>query len=237
VGIYDLLAYVAPEKVDMGITVIIFTICFRVLWLPVSFSADRSEKEKREIAQAVTEIERNFSDDPIAKKREIKKLLKSKPGPIASSAFDLFFQVLIAIMLIRMFSTGLQGSDFHLLYKFIPQPTEPFNLTLLDKFDLTKPNLFLNFIQSFLILSAEVLTALFSPFPTTKRDLITIIFLPIISFFLFLLMPSGKKLFIITTLSFSIILMLVKQTIFLYHSFSNTFEKFALKTAKIEPSE
>ncbi len=234
VGVYDLLYYISPKNTDMGIAVIIFTICFRIIWLPISISADRSEKEKRAIAEKVAEIEKIYSDNPIGKKNEIKRLLKSNPGPVFNSALDIFFQVLIAIMLIRMFSTGLKGADFHLLYRFIPQPNQPFNLMFLGKFDLTYPNLFLNFIQSLFILIAEILSTISSPFPITRKDLITIIFLPIISFFIFLLMPSGKKLFIITTLGFSIILMLVKQIIFLYHSLSNRFEKFALKTAKIE---
>lgn len=229
VGIYDGLAYVIPKNVDMGIAVIIFTIAFRLLWMPISLASDRSEKEKREIADKVAEIKKLYGNDPVAQKKEIRALLRSKPGPVAASAIDLFFQILVAIMLYRMFSSGLEGADFPLLYKFIPIPKEPFNLVFLGQFDLSRPNIFLNILQSIFLFGAEVLSSIASPFPTTRSDLTTIIFLPIISFFFFMFMPAGKKLFIITTLGFSIMLMLVKQIIFLYHSLGSKLSNFALK--------
>ena len=230
--IYDGLLYAFPQYADMGIAVVIFTIIFRILWLPISLSADRSEKEKREIADKVEEIKNKYSTDPIERKKQIRTLFRSNPGPVAASAIDLFFQVLIAIMLYRMFSTGLEGSDFNLLYKFIPQPEEPFNLMFLGQFDLTKPNLFLNLLQSILILAVEIIMTISSPFPVTKRDLSTIILLPIISFFIFMMMPAGKKLFIIATIGFTIVFMLVKQIIFLYHSLGSKLDSFTLNKTK-----
>lgn len=229
--IYDGLEFAFPQYADMGIAVIVFTIIFRILWLPISLSADRSEREKREIADKVAEIKNKYSTDPIERRKQIKALFRSNPGPVAASAIDLFFQVLIAIMLYRMFSTGLGGSDFNLLYKFIPQPDKPFNLMFLGQFDLAKPSLFLNLLQSIFILAAEIIMTISSPFPITKRDLSTIIFLPIISFFIFMMMPAGKKLFIIATIGFTIVFMLVKQIIFLYHSLGSKLDSFTLKKA------
>lgn len=232
VAIYDGLMYVIPQNTDMGIAVIIFTVAFRLLWMPISLASDRSEKEKRNIAEKINEIKKLYAHDPIGEKREIKNLFKAHPGPVTASAIDLFFQILVALMLYRMFSTGLEGADFHLLYKFIPEPQEPFNLMFLGKYDLSRPNMFLNMIQSLFIFIAEVLWAIGSPFPVTRRDLSTIIFLPIISFFIFMLLPAGKKLFIITTLGFSIVFMLVKLIIFLYHGLGNKLNQFALNKAE-----
>lgn len=232
VAIYDGLAYVAPQMVDMGIAVVIFTIAFRLLWLPISLAADRSEKEKREISDKVEALKKQYSREPGAQKKAIKDLFRSKPGPVAASAFDIIFQILVAIMLYRMFSTGLEGADFHLLYKFIPGPKEPFNLIFLGRYDLSQPNMFLNLLQSLFIFIAEVLWAFSSPFPVMRRDLSTIFFLPILSFFFFMFMPAGKKLFIITTLGFSIVMMLVKLLIFLYHGLGNKLNNFALKKAQ-----
>jgi len=230
--IYDGLEYAFPQYADMGIAVVVFTIIFRILWLPISLSADRTEREKRKIADEVAEIKNKYSKDPIERKKKIRALFRSHPGPVAASAIDLFFQVLIALMLYRMFSTGLGGSDSNLLYKFLPQPDKPFNLMFLGQFDLTKPSIFLNLLQSLLILVAEIIMSISSPFPITKRDLSTIIFLPIISFFIFIMMPAGKKLFIISTIAFTIVLILVKQLIFLYHSLNRKLDTFTLKTEK-----
>jgi len=232
--IYNGLVYAFPQKADMGMAVIIFTVAFRLLWMPISLASDRSEKEKREIAERVKEIRKQYAHDPVSQKKEIRNLFKSRTGPVTASAIDLFFQILVALMLYRMFSKGLGGDDFHLLYKFIPQSKEPFNLVFLGKYDLTHPSMFLNFLQSIFILTAEVLGAISSPFPLTRRDLSTIFFLPIISFLIFMTLPAGKKLFIITTLGFSIMLMLVKLVIFLYHNLGAKLNNFALSKVNKE---
>jgi len=226
VATYNIMDLATRGHADMGVAVIAFTIIFRLLWLPISFASDRSEKEKREIADLVQKYKKDYADDPVKQKKEIKNLFRTKRGPVAASAFDLFFQILIAIMLYRMFSTGLEGSDFPLLYKFIPAPTKPFNLMFLGVFDLSQPNVFLNVIQSLFILLAEIIAAWSSPFPQSRSDFMTIVFLPILSYFFFMFMPAGKKLFVIATLGFSIVFMLVKQIVFLYHNLGDRLNTF-----------
>lgn len=237
VGIYWLLDQATAGHGDMGVAVILFTIAFRILWLPISLSSSRSEKERRDIAQKVKQINAEYKNNPVAQRHEIKKLLRSNRGILVASGINIGLQVLIALMLYRIFATGLEGADFHLLYSFMPKIKEPFNLIFMGKYDLSHPNLTLNFIQSLFILIAELLTNLTSPFPATRKDVTTALALPIISFFIFLTLPAGKKLFIITTLGFSIALMLVKQIVFVYHSLSGKFEAAAIATIKSEEAQ
>jgi membrane protein insertase Oxa1/YidC/SpoIIIJ len=234
VVIYWLLDQATAGHGDMGVAVILFTIAFRILWLPISLSSSRSEKERREIAQKVKEIKVEHRHDPVAQKEAIKSLLTSNRGIMVASFINIGLQVLIALMLYRIFATGLGGADLHLLYSFMPKIQEPFNLVFMGKYDLSHPNIILNLIQSLFILIAELLTNLTSPFPSTRKDVTTMVFLPIISFLIFIMLPAGKKLFIITTLGFSIVLMLVKQIVFVYHSLSGKFEAFASGAVKGE---
>ncbi|OGD63731.1 hypothetical protein A2160_03570 [Candidatus Beckwithbacteria bacterium RBG_13_42_9] len=227
VGIYWIMDQLTGGKADMGIAVIFFTIAFRILWIPISLSSDRSEKERREIIEKIKNIKQAYRNDPVGERRETKNLLRGNRKIMLASGVDIGLQVLIALMLYRIFATGLEGADFHLLYSFMPQIDKPFNLLFWGKYYLGNPNITLNFIQSLTILVAELLSNSLSPFPSTKKDVTTTIALPIISFFVFLGLPAGKKLFIITTLCFSIAIMLVKQVIFVYHSISGKFEKFA----------
>lgn len=217
VAIYIGLKFIIPEQVDMGIAVILFTVAFRILWLPISLSSDRSEKERREISEKVAEINATYVHDPVKKRQEIKKLFQTNRKIVFFSFIDIFFQVLVALMLYRIFSTGLEGADFHLLYKFIPKVTEPFNLIFIGKYDLSQPNTILNLIQTLCFFVAEVLSTSLSPFPVTRKDLTTVITIPVLMYVFFSFMPAGKKLFVITTLMFSIVLMVAKQTILVYH--------------------
>ena len=224
VGVYYLLDFIPGLTVDMGWAVIIFTIVFRILWLPISLSSDRKEGDKRRIAEKIKELSILYAKDPIVRKAEERKLMIENKGLMIATYIDIGFQVIIALMLYRIFSKGLMGVDFHYLYHFIPAPDKPFNLMFLGRYDLTHPNITLNVIQTVCILVIEILSVTFSPFPARKRDLSTVFILPLIAYLFFSLMPAGKKLFVIVTLLFSIILMLVKRMVYWYHNINNKLE-------------
>jgi len=222
VGIYWLLGQMTNGRPDMGVAVIIFAVVVRFLMLPLNLAADRSEEEKRQIVKKVNDIEAKFKGQPAVLKQETKKILKSNPGTLISEGFTLTIQVIIVLMLYRIFKTGLEGADLHLLYPFLPVVDTPINMVFLNQYDLSVPNTTLNLIQSLLIFLLEALHMLFSPIKSSRKEFLSLaIFLPIVSFIIFALLPAGKKVFIITSLIFSIFLLVTKQAIFWYHSFFN----------------
>ncbi|MBU1200277.1 YidC/Oxa1 family membrane protein insertase [Patescibacteria group bacterium] len=220
VGIYWLLGQITNGQPDIGIAVIIFSVIVRIIMLPLNLSADKSEKEKREIMKKINQIEAKYKGQPAVLKQETKKILKSNPGTLISEGFTLTIQIIIVLMLYRIFKTGLEGADLHLLYPFLPAVDTPINLIFLNQYDLSVPNMFLNLVQSALIFVVEILHMLFSPIKSSRKEFLSLaIFLPVISFILFAMLPAGKKVFIITSLIFSIFLLVIKQVIFWYHSF------------------
>jgi len=210
VFIYWLLGFGSAQP-DMGMAVIILTVIIRILLLPMSLAGSDSEKERREISAKMIELERNFGDDPIKLKSEQKKMMKKSRHIVWGEVVSLFVQVSIALMLWKIFETGLPGGDLHLIYPFMPQVDLPFNLMFLNKIDLSATSFRLNLLQSILIFILESLSVLTSPFPHSRAEVIRLQFtLPVLSFLIFIFMPAGKKLFVITTLIFSIILTLFK---------------------------
>jgi YidC/Oxa1 family membrane protein insertase len=224
VAIYLGLDFVTGGNADMGIAVIIFTLALRVILLPLSIASSRTEAERHEIEEKVKEINRTFKADPIRQKQEMKKLLRGNRRILISEGMNLTIQIAIALMLYRLFAKGLLGADLHFIYPFIHHTKEPFNLVFLGKYDLTHPNLVLNLIQSLAIFTLESLSMFTSPFPVTRQDVIRLqIFLPLVSFMIFAYLPAGKKLFIITTLCFSILFTLTRRGIYLFQQFSHKF--------------
>jgi Ca2+/Na+ antiporter len=93
----------------------------------------------------------------------------------------------------------------------MPKIEEPFNLVFLGRFDLAHTSFALNLIQSLAIFVLETLSIYTSPYPPQKGEVVRLqLVLPLVSFFIFMFLPAGKKLFVITTLLISIILVLYK---------------------------
>lgn len=236
--LYYLLKFIMGPAADMGIAVILFTIAIRILMLPLTISGDRSEKEKRELEDQVAEIKKNYSADPVTRDAYIKRLMRGNKRVVISSTINLIIQTGLALMLWRIFAKGLLGADFHLLYDFVPQPKEALNLVFLGRYDLTHPNPTLNVIQSLSIFILELEISLFSPFPVTRRDvMLTQFTLPIVSYLIFSQLPAGKKLFIITTLLFSIVYTTQKQIRFWWHNLQLKFNGPGKKKTVIEEKE
>lgn len=195
----------------MGVAVIILTIIIRVLLLPLSLAGDRSEKERRELASKIKEIEDTYSADPIQMEKRKKKVMRTNSRILIAELFNLTIQVSIALMLWKMFQTGLPGDDFHMVYPFMPEVDLPFNLVFIGKYDLTHTSFTLNLVQSILIFVLETVSTFASPYRISRKEVVRLqLVLPVVSFLVFMMLPAGKKLFVITTLGFSIILTLVK---------------------------
>ncbi len=218
VGMYWLVGRILGQP-DMGIAVILFAVIVRIVLLPLDMFGSRSAAEKAEISKKIQQAKLEFANDPVALKKAQKQIMRSKPSAVISEIVMIAIQLLIILMLYRIFSTGLEGADLHLLYPFMPKIQTPINLLFLGKFDLSHTSWSLNLLQSLAIFTLEGLNMLLSPQPASRQEFLSMaVFLPVVSFVVFMFLPAGKKVFIITTLCFSILLLLVKQLNFWYHT-------------------
>jgi YidC/Oxa1 family membrane protein insertase len=238
VGFYWILDFFTEGKPDMGIAVIFLTILIRLLLLPISLSGDKSESERREIAEKIKEIEEVYAAEPIKKEEEKKLVIKKSRKVMVGEIFNLFIQVSIALMLWKMFETGLPGEDVHLIYPFMPEFDLPFNLMFLGKYDLSHPHLSMNLVQTLLIFVLESISLLTSPYKVSKEEVIRLqVVLPLVSFLIFMGLPAGKKLFVITTLIFSIIIKIFKAIKRAINSYKYKKEEEEKKKAVAENSD
>ncbi len=214
--VYWVLQQLPIQHQDMGVAVIIFTIAFRILWLPISMASKRSEEERKRLEDKHQEITESLTADPVKLKAETKQLFKEKPAMVMAAMTDIILQAGIALMLWRLFAKGLLGEDLHLLYEFMSHPLTPYDLSFWGVVDLTKPNTSLNLLQSLMILLVEALNLWTTPYPINRKDVLRLlIILPVVSFLIFMFLPAGKKLFIITTLVISLAINLWRQAHYL----------------------
>jgi len=218
VGIYWLVCQIFPNP-DMGIAMILFAVAVRLIFLPIDLLGERSDKDKFEISEKVKKIKVDLAADPIQMRKEINSVMRQKPGAIISEVFNVIFQALIIVMLYRIFTTGLEGADLHLIYSFMPKIQTPINLMFLGIYDLSRTNNTLNVIQSLMIAANESMHLYFSPIKPDQKDFVSLVIIfPIICFIIFMFLPAGKKVYIITSLAFTMVVRLIRQMVYFYYS-------------------
>lgn len=203
-----------PLGYDMGWAVIALTILVRIILLPLTIAGHRTESERREIQEKVALVKSQLTHDPVARKKAVKKVMRAKPRIVISEFATFLIQMVIALTLWRIFSAGLVGQDIHLLYDWVPDVAQPYQLTFLGRFDLTHPDLILNLTQAFLIFIIETISVLSTPHDVSSKEVVRVqLILPVVSFMFFAFMPAGKKLFVITTLTFSLGVMFTRLAV------------------------
>jgi membrane protein insertase Oxa1/YidC/SpoIIIJ len=218
VGLYWFTGLFMPSP-DMGIAVIFFAVAVRLILLPFDMVGEQSDEDKFKVSEKVKQIKKEFSADPVREKDAIREVMRQSPKAIFSEVFTITIQVLIILILYRIFTTGLEGADMHLLYEFMPSIRQPINLMFMGVYDLSHTNGTLNLIQSLMIALSEIVHLTTSPVKPTRKDFLSLVLiLPVVSFVLFMVLPSGKKVFIITSLAFGIVMKVVKQILFLTYS-------------------
>jgi hypothetical protein len=101
--------------------------------------------------------------------------MRQSPGAIVSN-FYRCNSITIIVVLYRIFSTGLEGEDMHLLYSFMPFVKEPINLLFLGKYDLSHTNATLNLMQSLMIALNEFIHLSLSPVKSSRREFFSLLF-------------------------------------------------------------
>ncbi|NTV30476.1 hypothetical protein HGA91_00655 [candidate division WWE3 bacterium] len=193
---------------DMGAAVIAFTFLIRLLLFPLTVLSTESEKERIEIQHSFEQIVKNYNGEPIRLRQEKNRLIKKHQGTIRFELLNLLIQFFIALILWRIFGRGLKGEDLYLLYSWVPHFPMPIDLMFMDRINLAEPNVTMNVLSAVLLFIVETLTLTFSVLPASHQDRIIQFILPIAAYLYMSSMPAGKALFLITTLSISVVIIL-----------------------------
>ncbi len=216
VGLYYITGQIMSEP-DMGIAVIFFAVAVRLILLPIDLVSERSDEDKFKISEKIKLLKKEHSDNPMRLKEEIRKTMRQSPGAIISEVFSVIVQLTIIVVLYRIFTTGLEGADMHLLYSFMPYIKEPINLMFLGQYDLSHTNSTLNIIQSLMIALSEYVHLSLSPVKSSRKEFYSLVVIfPVVCFLVFMFLPAGKKVFIISSLAFTILIRLYKHLSYLY---------------------
>lgn len=124
IPIYNLLVFFADVLPwsDLGIAVIAVTVAVKLIFVPLSVSAVKTQKAMRILEPELKELREKYKDDKERQAREMLELYKKYDVKPFASILMLFVQIPIVLGLYLVCKDVAQGIDPALLYSFIPAP-------------------------------------------------------------------------------------------------------------------
>jgi YidC/Oxa1 family membrane protein insertase len=211
--IYNVLIFfydLAPNH-DMGIAVIFLTLFMRVLLLPFSIRAARSEHRLERLEPVLEEVKKRFKYNIEKQRKATKELLKRNHIGIYSNFISLVFQLMVFLVLYAIFSSGLQVSEVNHLYFWVHQPPI-IETNFLNRFSLLIPNLAASLFAAGVVFFNQAIRRVQAT-EVSSLDRVMLFVLPIGIFIATIALPSAKAIFIGTSALFSLWIRVVKAVV------------------------
>jgi YidC/Oxa1 family membrane protein insertase len=195
---------------DLGVAIILLTIIIKLVLLPLSRQAIKSQKSLQDIQPKIDEVKKKYSNQKEEMGRAMLELYKENKVNPFSSCLPLLVQLPFLWAVFRVFRDGLAGNSMNLVYSFISRP-ESINSLSMGFLELSKPNIYLAILAGLaqfwqakmMITKKPVITS-----ASSKDESMTAImnkqmlyFMPILTVFIGVTLPGGLSLYwFITTL-------------------------------------
>ncbi len=199
---------------NFGWAVIWMTVFLRVLLIPFTLITERDKVKNAELSGEVARIEKEFHNDSVLKKEEIRRVLKKRRVRPWAKIVVIGMQLLVLVLLYQVFLRGITNDKIvKILYSFIDFPGK-INTNFYG-FDLgmTHDTLWAGLVAIFLFFEV------YSDYRENKvklrkADLMYFIFFPLAAFFLLWILPMVKSLFVLTSMVFSLIINWISKPLF-----------------------
>jgi len=107
---------------DFGFAIIALTVSIRLIFMPFSVKALRSQKLMNQLQPKIREIQEKYKNDRAAQAQATMALYKENQVSPLSGCLPLLVQLPILFALYRAFMNGLRPESLNLLYGFIKNP-------------------------------------------------------------------------------------------------------------------
>ncbi|MBT4277625.1 YidC/Oxa1 family membrane protein insertase [Candidatus Falkowbacteria bacterium] len=123
---------------DVGIAIIILTIIIKLILLPLSLQATKSQKALQDLQPKMQEVKNKYKDNKEEQAKALMELYKKEKVNPLSSCFPLLIQFPFLIAVFQVFRNGFKPESLDLIYPFIERP-EMLNPISFGIMDLSKP--------------------------------------------------------------------------------------------------
>lgn len=199
---------------DVGIAIVLLTVFTRLIFLPLSQKAIRSQKALQELQPQIKAIQEKYKDNKEEQGRQVMAFYKQNKINPLSGCLPLLIQLPILIALYQVFLKGFDEGSLSFLYSFITNPGK-INPISLGWLNLSTPNISMailaglaQFWQAKMITPKNKLPNA----PKTSDEFMaqaiskqTLYFLPVLTVFISWRLPSGLALYWLITTIFTLL--------------------------------
>jgi membrane protein insertase Oxa1/YidC/SpoIIIJ len=201
--------YQGPAFGNLGVAIIELTVMLRFVLLPFTIIDERGRSEYEHLSKKIGVIERDFKADHIKRKEKIRELLKEHKVSYWSKVFVLGIQLLVLVLIYQVFMAGIRFTSADLIYHWITPPTQV-NTTFLG-FNLAERSWFWPTAVAAVLFAQIYAVQKKREHLVKKADVMYMIFFPLFSMVVLLVLPMVKSVFILTSMFFSMFVFWLRQ--------------------------
>lgn len=203
--------YSGPATESLGLAIIMLTVLLRVVLLPLTLLDERSRYRYEKLNKKFEALERDFRTDPVKRSEKTRDLLKEHKVNYWSKVLVLGIQLLVLILLYQVFVGGIRFTAQEQLYTWVTAPAKVNTMFL--GFDLKAKSLGWA-VAVGVVLFLQIYGEQKRREHLIKRsDVMYLLFFPVFSVIVLLMLPMVKSLFVLTSLGFSMLVYFLRKMV------------------------
>lgn len=205
--------YNTIADLNLGWAVVWLTIFLRIILLPFTIISERNAAKEREAEAEAERVTAAFRQDPIAKKYEMRRIMKKYKISPWAKVITLGIQFLVLVLLYQVFVRGITGEKVaKLLYPIVDFPGK-IN-TVFYGFEIGQAHVWIWAGICALYLLASLAIEQRNQKNWTRGQAAFLFIFPAFTFIVLWYLPMVKSLFILTSMVFSSIISILHRVFF-----------------------
>lgn len=201
--------YNTVGKENLGLAIVWMTVLIRFIMLPLSLKDEERYEKEQKLQAELDELRKRYANNPAVLRDEQRAAFRKYRFRRWPKIVVLGVQAIIFIILYQVFVGGIHISVFvDALYSFVHIPFQ-INTRFLG-IDVAHHSYILSSLCAILLFANIWLDQQLANKPWRQADLLYLFGFPIFTFIILVILPSVKALFILTSLVFSDVLMVIE---------------------------
>lgn len=195
---------------NLGVAVIELTVLLRIVLLPFTVIEELNRSKFSKISQRIESIRRDYKGDTVKQKERIRELLRENKVGYWSKVILIGVQLLVLVLLYQVFIGGIDFSAHNQLYSWVRSPGSVDSTFLGFELGARSEAFWPGVVAVYLFIE----TYLFQRERrnlVTKSDITYLLLFPVFTFFALYLLPIVKSIFVLTSMTFSLLVFGLRQ--------------------------